>query len=237
MQDPEYPPRALAVLECSMRLGDTAIQMGWTVRFASSRMSEPDSPTARGVEDAEARLAALAEADDRTLVAAFQTGDRAAFDVIVVRHRRPVYQLCYRFVNNHEDASDLAQDVFVRAFKGLVRFKGDASLATWLYRVAVNTCLNRVAVKRPLTAPLEAAAQVDGRAVSPLDELLRHERADKVRAAIEQLPPKQKATLMLRIYQECSHEEIATALGSSVGAVKANFFHALKNLRRALERS
>jgi len=222
-------------LEFSMRLGDTAIHtMGWTVPFASSRMSAPDSSTA---QEAEARMAALAEADDRTLVAAFQTGDRAAFDVIVVRHRRPVYQLCYRFVNNHEDASDLAQDVFVRAFKGLVRFKGDASLATWLYRVAVNTCLNRVAIKKPVTAPLEVAVQVDGHAVSPLDELLRHERADKVRAAIEQLPPKQKATLMLRVYQECSHEEIATALGSTVGAVKANFFHALQNLRRTLERS
>ncbi|HEX5070375.1 MAG TPA: sigma-70 family RNA polymerase sigma factor [Vicinamibacterales bacterium] len=197
-------------------------------------MTAPDSPA---IDQAETRMAALAEADDRTLVLAFQAGDRAAFDVIVVRHRRPVYQVCYRFVNNHEDASDLAQDVFVRAFKGLVRFKGDASLATWLYRVAVNTCLNRVAVKKPATAPLEAAVHVDGKAVSPLDELLRHERADKVRAAIEQLPPKQKATLLLRVYQESSHEEIATALGSSVGAVKANFFHALKNLRRALEQS
>jgi RNA polymerase sigma-70 factor (ECF subfamily) len=164
-------------------------------------------------------------------------GDRVAFDVIVVRHRRPVYPDLYRFVNNHEDASDLAQDVFVRAFKGLVNFKGDASLATWLYRVAVNTCLNRVAVKKPMTAPLEVATQVDGHAVSPLEEVLRQERAGKVRAAIEQLPPKQKATLMLRVYQECSHEEIATALGSSVGAVKANFFHALKNLKRILERS
>jgi len=217
-----------------MRLGDTAIQMDWTVPIAKSRMSAPDS--ANG-QEAEARMTTLADADDRTLVAAFQTGDRVAFDVIVVRHRRPVYQICYRFVNNHEDASDLAQDVFVRAFKGLIRFKGDASLATWLYRVAVNTCLNRVAAKKPVTTPLEVAAQVDGHAVSPLDELLRHERADEVRAAIEQLPPKQKATLLLRVYQECSHEEIATALGSSVGAVKANFFHALKNLKRTLERS
>ena len=181
------------------------------------------------------RVAALADADDRSLVEAFRAGEREAFDVIVQRHRRGVYQLCYRFVNNHEDASDLAQDVFVRAFKGLANFKGDASLATWLYRVAVNTSLNRVAVKKPPVAPLDAASHVDARATSPLDEVLRGERAELVRRAIDQLPPKQRATLMLRVYQDCSHEEIAIALGSTVGAVKANFFHALGNLRRLLK--
>lgn len=189
-----------------------------------------------GSQDAD-RLAALGEADDRALVLAFQAGERDAFDLIVVRHRRNVYQLCYRFVNNHEDASDLAQDVFVRAFKGLRNFKGDASLGTWLYRVAVNACLNRVSAKKPASAPLEAATHVDDQAVSPLEEVLRLERAEVVRRAIDQLPPKQRATLMLRIYQDCSHEEIATALGSTVGAVKANFFHALGNLRRMLKTS
>ena len=179
----------------------------------------------------------LAGVDDAALVAAFRAGRREAFDVIVVRHRRNVYQVCYRFVNNHEDASDLAQDVFVRAFKGLAQFKGDAALATWLYRVAVNACLNRVALKKPATTELDAALHVDNRAPNPLDDVLRSERADAVRAAIAKLPPKQRATLMLRVYQECSHEEIATALNSTVGAVKANFFHALGNLRRMLATS
>ena len=80
----------------------------------------------------------LASADDGALVEAFVAGRTEAFDLIVERHRRHVYQVCYRFVGNHEDASDLAQDVFVRAFKGLQRFKGQSSLGTWLYRVAVN---------------------------------------------------------------------------------------------------
>ena len=176
----------------------------------------------------------LTTADDAALVAAFRAGRREAFDVIVTRHRRQVYQLCYRFVRNHEDASDLAQDVFVRAFKGLQKFKGDASLATWLYRVGVNACLNRVAMKKPLEAPIEAAERIDASAVDPLQEVLQSERAAAVREAIAKLPPKQRATLMLRIYQECSHEEIAAALGGTVGAAKANLFHALGNLRRAL---
>jgi RNA polymerase sigma-70 factor (ECF subfamily) len=179
----------------------------------------------------------LTAADDRTLVEAFRGGRREAFDVIVLRHRRQVYQVCFRFVNNHEDASDLTQDVFVRAFKGLRNFKGDSALGTWLYRVGVNACLNRAALKKTDVEPLEAAPRVDDRAANPLEEVLRGERATAVRAAIDRLPPKQRATLLLRVYQELSHQEIAEILGSTVGAVKANFFHALGNLKRILESS
>jgi RNA polymerase sigma-70 factor (ECF subfamily) len=188
-------------------------------------------------ERAAAPPADFARASDRDLVTAFLAGNREAFDEIVVRHRRNVYQLCYRFVGNHEDASDLAQDVFVRAFKGLRRFKGDSALGTWLYRVGVNTCLNRLAVKRPEMQPIDAAPRVDQRAEDPLERVMRGERAAVVQAAINRLPPKQRATVVLRIYQELTHEEIAGVLGSSVGAVKANFFHALGNLRRWLQSS
>ena len=177
----------------------------------------------------------LEQADDRQLIAAFNAGRREAFDVIVSRHQRAVYQLCYRFVGNHEDAADLAQDVFVRAFKGLKNFKGDSALGTWLYRVGVNACLNRVAVKRPSMEPIDAVQRVDTRAADPLAEIVRDERTLAVRRAIDQLPPKQRATLTLRVYHELSHEEIARTLGSTVGAVKANFFHALGNLRRILK--
>lgn len=172
--------------------------------------------------------------DDAGLVRAFLAGHRAAFDVIVVRHQRTVYQVCFRFVRNHADAADLAQDVFVRAFKGLKNFKGDAQLSTWLYRVAVNVCLNRVASKRPETEELEPARHVDERADDPLLRVVRAEKVAEVRRAIAQLPPKQRAALLLRVYQELPHEEIATILGSSTGAVKANFFHALGNLKRLL---
>ena len=176
----------------------------------------------------------LVDMDEEQLVAACLAGHREAFEIIVERHRRTVYQLCYRFVGNHEDASDLSQDVFVRAYKGLQRFRGQSSLGTWLYRIGVNVCLNRVSVKRPLTEPIDARPHLDERAPDPAGELLRAERAAEVRAAIAQLPKKQRATVILRVYHELSHEEIAGILGSSVGAVKANFFHALGNLKRLL---
>jgi RNA polymerase sigma-70 factor (ECF subfamily) len=164
-------------------------------------------------------------------------GHRDAFDVIVERHRRQVYQLCYRYVGTHEDAADLAQDTFIRAFRGLKGFKGQSTLSTWLYRIAVNVCLNRVSLKAPRAEALGAFDRADARAERPDTSLLREERAAEVRAAIRHLPPKQRATLILRVYHELPHEQIAGILGSSVGAAKANFFHALANLKKLLSRT
>jgi RNA polymerase sigma-70 factor, ECF subfamily len=199
-----------------------------------SRVSPEWTIRVDGRDEPAAVDSAWAEADDRTLVAICLSGRREAFDVVVERHRRQVYQLCYRYVGNHEDAADLAQDAFIRAFKGLKGFKGESSLATWLYRIAVNVCLNRLAIKAPAGEPLDPADRVDHRAERPDAALLRKERAAEVRAAIRRLPPKQRATLILRIYHELPHEDIAGILGSSVGAAKANLFHALANLKKLL---
>jgi RNA polymerase sigma-70 factor (ECF subfamily) len=212
-----------------MRVGiDSAVAMGGQQTWDVS-MTRPEG------QAEPASAADLASADDQAVVQAFLAGRRDAFDVIVERHRRHVYQLCYRFVGNHEDASDLAQDVFVRAFKGLKNFKGDSALGTWLYRVGVNTCLNRLATKRPVTEPVDAAQHIDAQTPDPLDRVLQGQRAASVRRAIHKLPPRQRVTVLLRVYQDMSHDEIARVLGSSVGAVKANFFHALGNLKRLIQ--
>jgi RNA polymerase sigma-70 factor (ECF subfamily) len=178
---------------------------------------------------------AWAEADDHALVKECRAGKVAAFDVLVERHQRNVYQLCYRFAGNHEDASDLAQDVFIRAYRALHGFKGQSAVGTWLYRIAVNLCLNRVSVKVPPTEPLQAREHADVRAESADTTLMRSERAAEIRSAIARLPRKQRAAVVLRVYHDLPHEQIARILGSSVGAVKANFFHALGNLRRLLQ--
>jgi len=182
----------------------------------------------------DARLTELENLTEAQLVEACLAGRSGAFDLVVERHRRTVYQLCYRFVGNHEDASDLSQDVFLRAYRGLRSFRGGSSLSTWLYRIGVNVCLNRVTAKRPIMEDIDARPHVDT-VHEPQDErVLREERAVRVRTAIAKLPPKQRATLVLRMYQELSHEEIAGILDSSVGAVKANFFHAMGNLKKIL---
>jgi RNA polymerase sigma-70 factor (ECF subfamily) len=205
---------------------------GWSATWAAA---VPDPVTPAPEAPTVERLEEMRGTDDAGLVRAFLAGTPEAFDVIVERHRRQIYQLCYRFLGNHEDASDMTQDVFVRAFKGLKNFKGDAALGTWLYRVGVNACLNRVSLKQPRMEELDHEQHVDHRQPDPHELVARDERAARVRRAIAQLPPKQRAALVLRMYQEMSHEEIAGTLGSSVGAVKANFFHALGNLKRLLE--
>jgi RNA polymerase sigma-70 factor (ECF subfamily) len=203
-------------------------QPGWTAE-RRYRVTDADRPSGAAPSAVD-----LQTADDHALVAAFLAGRREAFDVIVSRYRKSVYQLAYRFAGNHEDAADLAQDVFVRAFKGLARFKGDAALSTWLYRIGVNAGLNRAAVKRPAVEPIGETEPADAHAPHPLSLLVHSEDARRVRRAIGQLPPKQRATVILRVYHELSHEEIARTLGSSVGAVKANFFHAIGNLKRLM---
>ena len=215
------PLRALVLVS-----GSGMRQRGWTAPERNVKMAPPEMGDVDPAWNA---------ADDQALVDACLSGRRGAFDILVERHRRHVYQLCYRFAGNHEDASDLAQEVFVRAYRGLRGFRGQSALGTWLYRIAVNLCLNRVSIKTPAIESLESREHIDTANEPADDALLRAERAAEVRAAIARLPKKQRATLVLRVYHELPHDQIAGILGSSVGAVKANFFHAMANLKRLLK--
>lgn len=218
-------------------MGARAVPLdGYGATLARSRRPSSDAAMSapRGGPPAADADPGWADADDGALIDASLRGHRAAFDVIVHRYRRQVYQVCYRFVGNHEDASDLAQDAFVRAWRALGGFRRRASVATWLYRIAVNVCLNRLALKTARPEPLDAHDPVDPHAPGADESVLRAERAAEVRAAIARLPRKQRAALILRVYHELPHDRIADVLGSSVGAVKANVFHALANLRKML---
>jgi RNA polymerase sigma-70 factor (ECF subfamily) len=203
-----------------------ATPMGGATDDLPEAAADAPAGTARGVErDGE---------DERSLVTAAAAGDRAAFDVLVRRHQRAVYGVCYRFAGEHADASDLVQDTFVRAYRGLARFKGEAAFGTWLYRIAVNVCLTRAAARTPVHDPIEPLDLADERSERPDDPLRRAQDAARVKAAIARLPPRQRMTVILRVYHDLPHEAIARTLGSSVGTVKANFFHALQNLRKLL---
>ena len=215
-------------------------RMPWPATLAMAGSEQRDLDTAAVAAAATAaptdRAAVdLSTRDDRALVAASVAGDRSAFDVLVCRHQRTIYGVCYRFTGDHADASDLAQDAFVRAYRGLARFKGDAAFGTWLHRIAVNVCLTRAAVKTPAIDPIEPLEIADLRGDRPDDPLRRAQDAARVKAAIARLPRKQRMTVILRVYHELPHDVIARTLGSTVGTVKANFFHALQNLRKLLE--
>ena len=170
--------------------------------------------------------------EDRAAIEACQRGEREAFDPLVERYQRDVYRLCYRYVNNHHDASDLAQDVFLKAYRAIGRFRGDSAFSTWLYRIAVNTCLNFRAARKAASEELKDDVADARRRVD--DRMEDDELSQRVREAVSRLPEKQRATLILKIYNDLTHEEVAQVLGSTVGTVKANLFHALGNLRKAM---
>jgi len=172
---------------------------------------------------------------EREAIEASQRGEREAFDRLVERYQRDIYRLCYRYVNNHEDANDMAQEVFLKAYKAIGRFRGDSSFSTWLYRIAVNTCLNFRAARKPETEELPEALP-DGRA-GAMAAIESEEQARVVRKAVSRLPDKQRATLILKVFHDLTHEEVAGVLGSTVGTVKANLFHALGNLRKQMTKA
>lgn len=161
-------------------------------------------------------------------------GETAAFEVLVRRHQQTIFRLTRRMTRNLEDAEDLAQEAFVQAYRSLASFHGQASFSTWLYRIAVNLCLNRLrATQRE--DPKEVDASIPDVRADALSELLAAERDRALAAAIEELPPQQRATLMLRAYEGLGHREIAEILGCAEGTAKANYFHAIRALQRKLD--
>ncbi|MFQ5791141.1 MAG: RNA polymerase sigma factor [Acidobacteriota bacterium] len=168
-------------------------------------------------------------------VRAFREGDREAFDRLVEKYQQRVYRICLRFTGNHHDADDLAQDVFVRVFRALSRFRAEARFSTWLHRITVNACFNWA---RGRKRRFEALTD-DLRDPAPgqIERLGRKELSATVRREVARLPERQRIILVLRVYQELSHREIAELLKCPVGTVKANFFFALQNLKKGLEGS
>ena len=175
--------------------------------------------------------ASLDREAERDAIAACRRGEREAFDALVARYQRTIYRLCYRYVNNHEDANDLAQEAFLKAWRAIASFRGESAFSTWLYRIAVNACLNLRALRRPGAQELAEDSLADPRPGAEA-EVERDDEARRVREAVSRLPDQQRATLILKIYHDLTHEEVAEILGSTVGTVKANLFHALANLRR-----
>lgn len=160
-------------------------------------------------------------------------GDSDAFGVLVRQYQHGIYRLAYRMTRNAEDAKDLAQETFVQAYRALHTFRGQARFSTWLYRIGINLCLNHLkATAREDPGEVDAGLS-DCRADS-LDVLLADERDRAVAEAIRTLPPQQKATLVLRVQEGLGHREISEILECSEGTAKANYFHAVRALRRKL---
>ncbi len=178
-------------------------------------------------------MTAINQDRDAELVERYLTGDTTAFDEIMIRYERQVYRICYRFVENREDAMDLAQDVFIKAFEHLATFRRESSLKTWLYRIAMNHCINHV--KKHSQEFVEVTEYTGSAHSSIQSQLEDREQRDAFRRMVKLLPPKQKAILEMRINDQLSYEEIAKMSGRSISTIKASVFFALEKLRKLVK--
>ena len=180
-----------------------------------------------------------------------RSGDTAAFERVVAEHSGDVYALLYRLTTDPEEARDLTQETFLRAFQSIGRFRGDANLKTWIYRIALNQARNRWRWwrrrKRDVTVSLDATSERneqplsaslrDDDALDPEQETLARERESQLRGALSELKRPFREAVILRDVEGFSYEEIAETLALSIGTVKSRLSRGRLELRRKLEGS
>ena len=181
----------------------------------------------------------MTERSDSELIELFQNGDESAFNHLVLRYQEKVYWVARRFVNDHDGADDVTQDVFCKTYEALKEFRGESTLYTWLYRITVNISLNslRRQKARELFRIDEMFDVQDQEAVAPDEALERQEEKVLIEQAIARLPEKQKSVFVLRYYEEMPYEDISKILKTSVGGLKANYFHAVKKIQEYVQRA
>jgi len=180
--------------------------------------------------------AATSREEDATLVARFLDGDEQAFTRLVTKYRRQVYAIAWRFTRSHEEADDLAQETFVKAYENLKSFRGESGFRTWLLRITTNLSINLKNSGRVTKDSGEAPEEqnLPGADTRPLEALIDQQDNRALYQAIATLPPKQKQTILLKTFREMSCKEVARIMGCSVGTVKANTFNALKRLEKIM---
>ncbi len=180
-----------------------------------------------------ARVAAVD--DERTLVRRGQAGDQDAFARLVERNQAGVYNLMLRMTRDPQEAADLTQEAFLRAWRSLPGFRAEAKFSTWLYRIAYNVCLSRRVVSRATFAEPSAAERVPmPEREEPPALVLQQERREHVLAAMQTLPPAYRVVLDLYYYRDCTYEEIAAILDLPLNTVKTHLRRAKAALKDRL---
>ncbi|MCP4633991.1 MAG: sigma-70 family RNA polymerase sigma factor [candidate division Zixibacteria bacterium] len=174
------------------------------------------------------------DSNDNDLIHKAINGNKRAFNTIVNKYKQRVYYTAMKMVRNKDDAYDITQDVFVKAYKNLGKFKGDSNLFTWLCRIAINTSLNYKG--RDKFRGMVSVSDLSSVPVSPIRpdrEFFEQELFNRLEEAVNELPQQQKTVFVMRYYNQMPHNQIAKVLGRSEGAVKANYFQALQKLKGA----
>jgi RNA polymerase sigma factor (sigma-70 family) len=186
----------------------------------------------------------VVDPSDRDLVVRARARDMAAYDELIRRYQRKIYQLVYNMTSNREDAEDLTQDVFVKAYSALEHFKGDSSFYTWVYRIAVNRTINYLKKRRRNQAlsldDMDQAVERDPDYVelrsreSPVRDATLSELQKKLNEALQTLSEKHRTVVVLHDIQGIQHDEIGRMLGCSEGTVRSRLFYARQELQKQL---
>ena len=185
--------------------------------------------------------------DDIELIRSFHEGNKATFNRLVLKYQDPIMGLCVRYLGNRSGGEDAAQETFVKIYKNLGKFKGDALFSTWVYRIALNTCKNyrrswwsRLKKKAVhLDAPIdteegEYTPEIGDERLSPEKELKRHTLADAIQKALATLSPHHKELIIMRDIQGMGYEEISATLSISLGTVKSRLVRARSAMQKQL---
>ncbi len=181
---------------------------------------------------------------DKQLVERVQHGDKKAFDLLVLKYQQRIINLVSRFVYSPSDAQDIAQEAFIKAYRALPNFRGESAFYTWMYRIAVNTAKNHLAVKsrRPLESAqdIDDVEQIEGDSTlrhqeTPEHLLLRDEIQETILNSIEALPEDLKAAITLREVEGLSYEDISNAMDCPIGTVRSRIFRAREAIDKELK--
>jgi RNA polymerase sigma-70 factor (ECF subfamily) len=190
--------------------------------------------------------AAEADVPELDLVRQAQEGDPEAFDQLVSRFRTRVFGMIYNMVHNEQDAWDLAQDSFVKAWKSIARFRGQSSFYTWIYRIVMNVTIDWLRKKQVKGGGAEFDDTIQLKEIDPASrtvphaDALPHERMVhqeirvRIDAAIAQLSPEHRAVILMKEIEDMQYHEIAESLGCSIGTVMSRLFYARKKLQNLL---
>lgn len=179
---------------------------------------------------------------DVQLIQRFQAGDSEVFDLLYLRYRDRIYGVIRSIISNREDALDITQDVFLKAYQGLGNFKRTSQFYSWIYRITINRCIDfmrrrskhSVLCDNPVSDEEFYPLEAHRRSSSPSKSVEREEFRTYLHQAVVQLSPKQREVFILRYREELPLKEIGDKMGRSIGTVKAHLFHAHRNLRELL---
>ena len=178
--------------------------------------------------------------DDDALIRAARDGDYASFEKLYEKYRTTVYRFVYQMIHRQDEAEDITQEAFVRAFQNLHRFREQAKFTTWIMRIAMNLCTDKVRMsqRRNTLEQQEAAGALDwmtiGKVVDPLHEIEADRRAELVRTAVAALPEHHRKVLVMRDFEDMEYSDIAETLNTSVGGAKLRVLRARRALRDKL---